>query len=75
MTTERLTRHPAETRCSERADRVPRDADVAPGMIDGLLGRPRVLATATPVYAHGYRLGAAQRRRIWSRYDAGWRVA
>lgn len=69
------SRHPAVVECRERADRVPRDADVAPGMIDGLLGRPRVLTTATAVYTHGYRLGAAQRARIWSRYDAGRRVA
>lgn len=69
------SRHPAAAKCRERADTVPRDADVAPGMIDGLLGRPRVLATVTAVYAHCYRLGAAERRRIWSKYDAGRRVA
>ena len=69
------SRHPAACECRQRADRVPRDADIAPGMVDGLLGRPRVLATATALYAHGYQLGAAQRARIWSKYDAGRRVA
>ena len=69
------SKHPAAVRCRLRADRVPRDADVAPGMVDGLLGRPRVLATRTALYGLGYRLGAAERARIWSQYDAGRRVA
>ncbi len=71
----RRRRHRAEAECRHRADRVPREADVAPGMIDGLLGRPRKLGTATPIYAQGYRFGASTRRRIWSKHDAGRRVA